>query len=85
MLVVGLGDERETPARIERGVGDGLGPERDPGDRDDTDARVLPAYALARRRIPQLVTAPGALEPEPQTFAQISFRTAADTRSTDGM
>src|SRR5205823_1633030 len=60
---------------------------RDAGDRDDAQARVLPAHRLARGGIAQPVAGTGALEPQAQAFCQNSsvFRTAATTRPTDGM
>jgi hypothetical protein len=87
VLVVGLGDEREPLAGIERRVGDRFRPEGDAGDGDDADARILPADDLAGRRVAQVVprAPPVALQPESETPGQNSERTAAATRSGDGM
>jgi hypothetical protein len=85
--ILGLANEREPAAGIERGVLERLGPIGDAGDRDDADPLVLPPNSLARRCITQEEPALSALEPEAQPFGQnsSSFRTASVTRSTDGM
>lgn len=87
MLVLRLRHERQARTGVERRIGDRLRPERDAGDRDDANARVLPGDARAGRGVAQVVAgaAPVALEPETKTFAQNRERTAAVTRSTDGM
>ena len=86
VLVLGLRHEREAPARIERRVGDRLGAERDPGDRHDANARVLPRHPLTGRGVAQVVAraAAVALEPEPEAPAQKKVRTAAATRAAEG-
>ena len=88
MLVLGLAHEREPSAGVERGVVDVAGPEGHACDRNDPEAWVLPANWLAGRRIPQVVAGRAALKPEPEALAGQNssvLRTAATTRSTDGM
>jgi hypothetical protein len=88
VLVLGLAHECEPPAWVEGGVVDIAGPEGHACDRNDVEARVLPANRLAGRRITQVIAGPAALEPEPQSLADQNssvLRTAATTRSTEGM
>jgi len=72
VLILRLGDERESPARVERRIVERLGTERDSRRRHDEDPRVLPVHDLARRRIPEPVARLGALEQQTQPLAQSS-------------
>jgi hypothetical protein len=85
--VLGLPNECQSPTRVERRIGECFEPERDTGDGDDADALVLPANAVARRRVTQEEPALSALEPKAQPLGQnsSSLRTAAETRSGEGM
>jgi len=88
VLVLGLAHECEPAARVERGVVDVAGSKGHARDRNDPKTRVLPANRLAGRRITQVIAGPAALEPEPQSLADQNssvLRTAATTRSTEGM
>ena len=87
MLVFGLANERQPPARVERRIVQRVGAERDAGDGDDADPLVPPADELARRGVAEPVPAPGLLQPQPETLAQnsSSLRAASTTRSTEGM
>jgi hypothetical protein len=87
VLVVRLGDEREPPPRPEPFVLERVDPERDAGDGDDVDARIVLPDELLGRGVAQAVPVAAALEPEPESRAQnaSSRRAASTTRSTDGM
>src|SRR5207248_1736702 len=69
VLVLGLRDEREPPAGVERRILDRFRPERDSRDGDHADALVLPRDELARGRVSHPDAGAGPLEPEPQAVA----------------
>src|SRR6266540_575725 len=69
VLVLGLAEQGEAAARVERRVGQGIGPIRDTRDRHDAHARVGPANGLAGSRVAQEVAGLAALEPDAKALA----------------
>jgi hypothetical protein len=89
VLVARLGDECEPPASREALALERVDPERDAGDGDDADPRVVVADELLRLGVAQPEAVAAALEPESKARRARqnarSRRAASTTRSTEGM